>query len=1129
MTAGFGGSGYTNPQTRALNSIANGGPADTSSQEAMVELLQKHSAQLKYLASNQKQMQQGINDATANPIQQLQQFVADVIVLLGGGELAKGALDFGDLQYILPALGALFGFGDGPFPISLFEAASKFFLGYVVPQEQFVDVINSIITAWAGVFGIDPEFIADVRDLIAAVGNLFGGIGNLFPSLNELFGALGITGADLGPLGQLIAPIIQLFAGIDLTKFGDFIEFITDAISPFIEQLTALINFINGMLAVLGYDGGDVVNSPIELLLRPFQNLIKFLADLNLFDPDFDLGAAAEAFVNLIIAPLNIFSIPDDVQADINAALGNMKDALNGTYTGSGPIFVAVQALAEAWLTATSPLNAANVFGRFGLGQFGGGVPLNALTAAVSNELEPFRATSELPATGDGDRDGWSFNASEDAAQVVCDGSPKALYLKSGVIKVESGQPLDTSVSVKYSGVTSGAGQTIRLVLETFTTDDGSGSATPVTVGAVTSPSGTITTPVSLGDSSWAIPAGVQSVRPVLQVDELVTAGTVFWLNTPSLKKKLAAPLAGGLPAAIQDRIDDLQATWDAFKGGVGGTVDDIEDALNGAGQAIRDAIANAMGHAGTGHTTANILTYLQSIPQTVVSGLSDLATQSNQIRDILAGLVVTPINSVIQDVKDWWTSVGQKVQNLTSGGTLPPTSVTGVGGASNIGQAIEDTWNKFWDGVFRTTGSTGKTTADVQTAAESIADGVDSAQTSATSAQSSANSLSEIIAIPHIVPSWQGGLADDVSFPIVQIDGTLTSSLNKLYLIPVTTQQDRAYTALKFGLTGTSMTNFYVGIYYMDPTTGDIAKILDCGDVKSSLTSSYNQQMITLPSALSATRGDTYFIGLLQVGGTAGSLHRWSNATNFSTGLYPQFVGEEASGTFSSLPSSVTAGNIIAGTRIWAALGDVTPILAPGSAFYADGFNRANAAQLTTPWTSRYVSGAGNVGVYSNVFGPQAGAAPGANVYTYNSKMSTTNHEVQVDVQDMPQSTSVGGAILLRGNASGCVYAHLRYTGSSGNWIAEIRSISSYSLGSNFGSGTVRASGPSGTYEGSALRCTAVGNTYAIYRAGTQIAQWVDSGGIFTYDGTSREVGVGGYANSGGYKIFDNWQAKDI
>lgn len=775
-----------------------------------------------------------------------------------------------------------------------------------------------------------------------------------------------------------------------------------------------------------------------------------------------------------------VISIPADVQASINAALGDVQDALDGTYAGSDPILLAVKALAEAWLTATDPLNAANLFGRIALPQFGSGVPIMALTTAVPNELEPFTATSVPTA------DGWSFNATEDAAQLICDGSPKALYLKSGVIKVEEGQPLDTSIDVKYSGIVSGAGQTIRYVLETFTTDNGSGTATPVIVGAVSNPAGTITTPVTLGDTSWDIPAGVKSVRPALEGDELVTAGTVFWLNTPELYKKLAGPLSEGLPKAIQDRIDDFQ-----------GLLSDL----------LTDPAA-----------------VLGTITQSMVAGLGDLNTLTNQIRDILAGLVVTPINSTVAAIKDWFASVLGKTQNLTTGGTLPPTSVSGVGGAPNIGQAIEDTWNKFWDGINRTVGSTGKTTADVLTAATQVADTADSAQTSADSAQSAANTISEIIAIPHTVPLWQGGLADDVSFPIAQVDGTAASTLNKLYLIPVTTQQDRAYTALKFGLTGTSMTNFYVGIYYMDPTTGDISKILDCGDVKSSLTSTYNQQMITLPAALGATRGDTYFVGLLQVGGTAGAFHRWSNTTNFSTGLYPQFIGEEASGTFSSLPASVTAGNLIAGTRIWAALGDVTPILAPGSAFYADAFNRSNAAQLSTPWTSRY--GGGEIGVYNNTFGPQSGGPPGVNVYTYNSKMATTNHEVQADWRGT--TSVVVGALPLRGSAAGCVYVSVRWSSGS-NYIPEIRTISSYALGSNLLSGTVRATAPSAAYGGTTLRCTAVGNTYTLYQGATQIAQWIDSGGVFAYDGTSREVGIAGYLNDGGRTIWDNWQAKDI
>ncbi|OBC11445.1 hypothetical protein A5784_35200 [Mycobacterium sp. 852013-50091_SCH5140682] len=622
MSAGFGGSPYTNPQTRALNSIANGPDADTTSQEKMVELLQRHSSQLKYLAANQKQMQQGINDANANPIQQIQEFIADVIVLLGGGQLAKGALDFGDLQYILPALGALFGLGDGPFPVSLFEAAERFFLGYVVPQQQFVDVINSIITAWAGVFGIDPQFVADVRKLLEAFGNLFDGINNLFPSLDQLFKALGISGGDLGPLGQVLAPIIKLFSGIDLTKFGSFIEFITDAIDPFIVQLTAVINFVNGVLAVLGYDGGDVVNSPLPSLLQPFQNLLAFLANINFFGDDFDPVAAVRQFVSTMLLPLNLLLGPD------------------------------------------SPLNLANAFGRLSLPQFGGGVPLNALTTAVANELQPFSATS-VPNV-----DGWSFDAAADAAKVICDGTAKNLYLKSGVIKVEQGQPLNTSIKVKYSGVSSTAGQGIRYVLETFTTADGSGPATPVVLGSIPNPTGTISSPVTLGNSSWDIPAGVQSVRPVLTTDALA-AGTVYWLNTPLLTKPLLGVLANGLPAAIQARIDDLAAL-------------------------AHQLLTNPAAVIGT-------------ITQGMVSGLGDLNTLVNQIRDILAGLVVTPINSTVQAIKDWFTGNLAKTQNITSGGLfdatkliglVDPTKVGGVGGATNIGDAVQQAVDAMTQGA---------------------------------------------------------------------------------------------------------------------------------------------------------------------------------------------------------------------------------------------------------------------------------------------------------------------------------------------------------------------------------------------------------------------------------------------
>ncbi|WP_207548689.1 hypothetical protein, partial [Mycolicibacterium fortuitum] len=168
---------------------------------------------------------------------------------------------------------------------------------------------------------------------------------------------------------------------------------------------------------------------------------------------------------------------------------------------------------------------------------------LGSLTTASPNFLEAFSAMS-VPTS-----DGWSYDSVADAAKVICDGSTKTLYLSGPVIPVESGQPLNISQKVRYAGVTSGAGQTIQYVLETFASDDGSGTVTPVVVDGITNPSGTAST-VTIGDPDWDPPPGVESVRPVLVVDELVTAGTVFWENRPSLKKGLDSALSGGLPKA---------------------------------------------------------------------------------------------------------------------------------------------------------------------------------------------------------------------------------------------------------------------------------------------------------------------------------------------------------------------------------------------------------------------------------------------------------------------------------------------------------------------------------------------------------------------------------------------------
>ncbi|NOQ58404.1 hypothetical protein, partial [Mycolicibacterium fortuitum] len=305
---------------------------------------------------------------------------------------------------------------------------------------------------------------------------------------------------------------------------------------------------------------------------------------------------------------------------------------------------------------------------------------LGSLTTASPNFLEAFSAMS-VPTS-----DGWSYDSVADAAKVICDGSTKTLYLSGPVIPVESGQPLNISQKVRYAGVTSGAGQMIQYVLETFASDDGSGTVTPVVVDGITNPSGTAST-VTIGDSDWDPPPGVESVRPVLVVDELVTAGTVFWENRPSLKKGLDPSLANGLPAVLNNLGDWIESLVDQMLGALGlpalGTLfDKITDLSDEIGDWLTDTLGTQSDLADLiGDLLAAPATVIGTITQGMVSGLSDLNTLTNQIRDILAGLVVTPIDSTVQAIQDWFTGLTGKTANLTTGGLFDAAKLSNITG----------------------------------------------------------------------------------------------------------------------------------------------------------------------------------------------------------------------------------------------------------------------------------------------------------------------------------------------------------------------------------------------------------------------------------------------------------------
>lgn len=222
------------------------------------------------------------------------------------------------------------------------------------------------------------------------------------------------------------------------------------------------------------------------------------------------------------------------------------------------------------------------------------------------------------------------------SARTTADGTVR--ILRSNRFEVSPGQKLYVKAYAFWKGLTytAGAGGPIRLSVTLYNGD------TIVSSHVVSSVS-----PVSADASDWALLAGeyqiaagatVTHAAVMLSVGSEATAGSV-WFDDGSARKVglIAQELIAGLQAAIQARIDEFQAVLDAFKGAAGGTIADIQTALNNAGQDIRDAIVQALGGTGTGHTAADVIAALMNIPRHAIEGLEDeLADLGDGVADAL-------------------------------------------------------------------------------------------------------------------------------------------------------------------------------------------------------------------------------------------------------------------------------------------------------------------------------------------------------------------------------------------------------------------------------------------------------------------------------------------------------------
>ncbi|QNJ55825.1 minor tail protein [Mycobacterium phage PainterBoy] len=78
-----------------------------------------------------------------------------------------------------------------------------------------------------------------------------------------------------------------------------------------------------------------------------------------------------------------------------------------------------------------------------------------------------------------------------------------------------------------------------------------------------------------------------------------------------------------------------------------------------------------------------------------------------NQIIDILRGLIVTPINQAVQDIKDWWNAQKNKTQLLRSDGKMDAGNLVGqvakgaVEGLEDLASDVVDGFKGVFDGWF--------------------------------------------------------------------------------------------------------------------------------------------------------------------------------------------------------------------------------------------------------------------------------------------------------------------------------------------------------------------------------------------------------------------------------------------
>lgn len=589
MTDLFGN--YRSQETKALQDINSSKYPDTN--KDFEKNIQRLNEFVDYISSYLQTMQKGVDQANEDPITKLKQTVLDLGTIFSGGELLYG-INLGDLQYFLPAIGAMFGFDSSqPFPLNLLYAAEHFFLGYILPLNAWASAVEDVIDGWATALGLSPEFITSVNNLLDAMQSVTNDFLDFFNTIVSLFDIFGITDStSTGPLADLWHAVTQLLGGFNIQSLGQLIDPVLNSLAPWIEDLAQFTDWLDQI--VKSWSGGTA--NLAAILKAP----LLFTDYMNFLDANWTSFSGWETIINSVFSKSQVFG---KVVASQPIPIGNIINELYNYQTNGDFATPDVVSPNGDWVHDST-------VGRTWPGSW---------KATARGHL--LRSSGE-----------WVNCLSTDI--------------------------LNPIVYVFWSGLTYTGANPVRLYMDFD-------NAPSVLVAELSSPPANALTWVEL-TGTVPVPAGATLARLQFVVDGGATAGSI-WFDDSDFFKELSL-----LP---QDWVDGLTSAWNSFLA-----------LFNLPDQAALNAQA--------ANTNAFWTTFWNDIfnplglatPQTTTNTLN---TWLQQIGQIFNGQAVTPINTYAQQVKDWWSSITNQTQHLTSGGALPATAISGTLPNAQVSSAL--------------------------------------------------------------------------------------------------------------------------------------------------------------------------------------------------------------------------------------------------------------------------------------------------------------------------------------------------------------------------------------------------------------------------------------------------------